>query len=184
MIQQTYEQNSKSWFLAISVIAFLMVGVLSGYFQVKTGALQKSIANLEAQKAEMEKSASDYAVQFKEKSSAEQLEGALTQIKAKELQWSRIMEKIENIIPQDGEKPIVLFRAINGGEDGKLLVNGITRADSPDPFADTAMTIRAFSGDPAFTNVFVPSITKNYTSEGAMELTFSMNLEYVKDFTK
>ncbi|MBI2638791.1 hypothetical protein HYW83_04350 [Candidatus Peregrinibacteria bacterium] len=176
---------NRSWFLVAATIAFFIVAALSGYFQFQASSLGSRIENLNAQKESLAKpSSNDDAKpsQTAQIASLMQAQASLKKIDAEQLYWSKIIEKIENSVPKlkDTNQPIIALRSYNGNEDGKIAVSATTRTDSADPFADIALTIRSFATDPAFKEVFIPSITKSLAPDGATVLSFSINFEYIK----
>lgn len=179
---QTFTPN-RSWFLVTATLAFLIVAGFSTYFQYHTSSLQASLNELKTQKETLKKSsegaAPSEALTF---SSLVAAKSALKTIETDQLFWSKIIEKIEATVPKlkDTNEPIVVLRSYNGSEEGKIAVSGNTRSDSADAFSDIAIALRAFATDPAFKNVFVPSVNKSLAPDGTTVLSFSLNFEYTK----
>lgn len=173
--------EKRSWFLVIATVAFFVSAGFSLYFQFQNSRLQKQIDDLNASNASIiaplsgsSSSAADALA------SSLSIKSELQKIETTQFKWSKIIEKIENTIPKvkgatDG---IVIFQAYNGASDGTITVNAATRSGSTDPFADTALTIQSFAADPAFKNVFVPSVTKSIASDSSVVLNFSLNFSY------
>lgn len=183
MIENPPFTPNRSWFLVAAVIAFFIVVGFSGYFQFQTSSLKSRIEKLGAQKEALVKPSGDETPSpSAQTASLLGAQSSLKKIEAEQLFWSKIIEKIENSVPKlkDANQPIIVLRSYNGSEDGKIAVSATTRADSTDPFADIALTIRSFATDPAFKQVFIPSITKSLAPDGATVLSFSINFEYLK----
>lgn len=175
--------NQRSWFLVAATLSFALVVGFSGYFEVKQSSLEKQITQLNAQKASITAPASDSTgTSTNSLVSVLAVQQKLKTLETNQLPWSKIIEKIETTIPKlkDSSGPIVEFRSYSGTAEGKLSVSATTLSGASDPFTDVALTIRSFATDPLFRHVFVPSITKSLTPEGAVVLSFSMNLEYQK----
>lgn len=183
MIQPTYAP-SRSWFMAVSGLAFLIIAAFSVFLAIKTSSLESGIADLKAKKGNLLEMASGTSTpsELANVVTAATVKANLAQIEQKQLVWSKIVEKIETTIPKlkDTNEPIVSFRSYNGSEDGKIAVSAATRASAFDPFSDIALTISAFVNEPAFKGVFVPSITKTLTPDNGIVLSFSITFDYQK----
>ena len=152
----------------------------SSYFAFAASSLESKIASLSAEKEKLQAPVT-VAAQDAE-GTAIDLTQALSQIETNQLSWSKIIEKIETTVPKykDSAQPVASFRSYNGSPDGKISVSATTQAGAPDPFGDVALLVRSFAAEPSFKNVFVPSITKSITPEGAVVLSFSISFEYVR----
>ncbi|MBI4994253.1 hypothetical protein HZC21_01240 [Candidatus Peregrinibacteria bacterium] len=181
MIQTDNIQNAKrSWGPIIIGIAFSIIALLSIYFEIRQSGYAAKIEKLTAKKEELNTQLK--ANKIETGSAAEAIKKELEQIEAAQLNWSKIIEKIENAVPRlkNSNVPVVNIRSYNGSEEGIISANAVTRPDSPDPFADTALLITAFNSEPSFKRVFVPSISKSITPEGGAVLSFSINFQYEK----
>lgn len=179
MISEELQEQSKPWFVIVSVMAFAVVLFFSIYYEIQDTRIQSAISDMKAKKEELanEQGATNLA---NDRARALTAKEYLKELDKKQVVWSRVVEKIESVIPKNTEslQPVVIFRSYSGSSEGRLAINGITQPTAVDPFADIANTIKAFSTDPTFRNVFVPSISKSLTTEGVTILSFSMNLEY------
>lgn len=173
--------NKRSFFMPVAIIAFVILAIFSIYFEAKQSSLNSEFNALMAKKKDLtlsqEPTSEKDAV-----TAAAAVKNALQDIEQKELQWSKIIGKLEELVPKNKDKnePIVLLKSYNGTEEGRISLNGITRAGALEPFKDVAALIRTFISETTFKNVFVPSITKSLTPEGTTVLTFSLNLNYQK----
>jgi hypothetical protein len=183
MIENPPFTPNRSWFLVSATVAFLIVAGFSAYFEYHASSLQASLEELKTQKETLKKSsagaAPSEALKF---SSLLGTKSTLKTIETDQLYWSKIIEKIEATVPKlkDTNEPIVVLRSYNGSEEGKMAVSGSTRSESADGFADIAIALRAFATDPAFKNVFIPSVAKSLSPDGTTVLSFSLNFEYRK----
>lgn len=181
MIETAPLPTRRSWFLTIAVIGFIVVAGFSGYLQVKKNRLENIVANLQQQKQDAEKpKPTKENLTAKELDSAVEIQKMLQTIEEKQLKWSKIIEKIENIIPKENDEPIAIFNSYTGSEDGKIAASATTRPSATDPFADIAKLLQTFGNDPALSRVFIPSINKSVLPDGSAALSFSINFEYIK----
>ena len=102
---------------------------------------------------------------------AEKVRDQLKKIELIKLPWSKIMEKIESIIPQ------IKILSYRGTDDGKITISASTREESPDPLGDIATAVRVLNEEPTFSHIFIPSISKSITPQGSSILSFSINNE-------
>lgn len=178
MINEEFSDQPKPWFIFISVAAFAVVLFFSVYYQIQQSRYSRSITQMQAQKDALiaEHKGSDASDRAKAVSAKDYLK----EVEKNQVIWSRLIEKIEATIPRraDTLQPVLMFRSYNGSSDGHLSVNATTLPDAPDPFSDIALTLKSFSGDATFSNVFVPSVAKSLTSDGQTILSFSMNFQY------
>lgn len=170
----------RSWYLNIAILAFVIVAGFSVYFQIAVTRAESKIEALQAQKLELEKPLAANVAKSNAVSAAVAIKSALQKIDAGQVRWAKLVEKINGTIPKEAgtQKPVVVFRSYNGDADGTISVNATTLSGSVDPFADAAATIRAFSTDPAFQHVFVPTLVKSTGNDGASVLNFTMNFLY------
>ena len=181
MIEANYNPTpERSWFMPVSIIAFAVMAAFSIMFQLQMNGLNARVEELKAAKTKL---ATPFSTSgnVEGASAAAAVKTALADIESKQLQWSKIIDKIESTIPKgkDG-KAVVTFTSYTGGESGKFIVNAVTRDDASDPFADIATVIRTFNTEPSFKHFFIPSITKSVTPSGATVLSFSVSFEYNK----
>lgn len=184
MLQSSPLQSPpRAWYMIGALIAFVVAGGFSVFFELQQSSLSTQLAALKAQQEALSSPALQAAASATDAADAAVIvKSKLKAIQQQQLLWSKIVEKIENTIPKlkDSNDPIVNFRSYSGSEEGKISVSATTRSGSPDPFTDVALTIRAFAGDPGFKDVFAPSITKTLTPAGETILSFSINFEYIK----
>lgn len=181
MIEANYNPTpQRSWFMTVSMIAFAAMTVFSITFQLQMNGLNSRLDTLKAEKTKL---ATPFSTSgnMAGASAAASIKNTLVEIEATQLQWSKIIDKIESTIPKakDGTA-LVSFTSYTGGENGKFAVNAMTRDDASDPFGDIATVIRTFASEPSFKRFFISSITKSMTSGGAVVLSFSVSFEYIK----
>lgn len=171
----------RSWFTLATALGFLFTALFSLYFEFQTRQVTKKIVDIESKKASLSLPLFGTTTSVLDVlSTALLVKSELQKIENSQFNWSKIIDKIENTIPkQKGtNEPIVQFSSYSGSAEGGVTINAVTLRSSLDPFADVALLIRAFSVDPAFTNVFVPSITKSLASDGSIILNFSVHFNY------
>ena len=182
MLEQPETTEPKHpWMLVVGALAFLVTTVFSFTFQWQKSSLVERVFELAAQK-EATKETTGTEESSVATGTLLQIKDQLQHIEDNQLLWSKIIEKIETTIPKtvDTKKPVAVFRSYRGNDQGTLTVSATTQDDSADPFVDIGRLIRAFSTEPSFKNVFVPSITKNITPTGSVVLSFSLNFIYEK----
>lgn len=173
----------RSWLLVTATIALVLSSLFSIFFEVRERNLKQQIEKIKTEKQILIKKDRGSG---ENKSSA--LEGALRvrnlikSIEARQVLWSKIVEKIETTIPKkkDTNKKIIELKSYSGDGNGKIIMTAATRADALDPFLDTADLLAAFNAETSLRNVFIPSMTKSLTPEGNTILNFSMIFEYKK----
>lgn len=183
IVQETQPQTNKQpRILIVAAVAFVVVSVLSAYFQISNTQLENKITALEAQKKELTSPTANQTRQG-QRAKALEVKAKLDGLKAESIQWSQIANQIDRTIPKTVEtlQPIVIIRTYNGNTQGRIALNAMTRPDSADPFKDVADVIASFSSNPSFKAVFVPSVTRSQTAEGNTVISFSMNMSYQKD---
>ncbi|PIQ77820.1 hypothetical protein COV82_02595 [Candidatus Peregrinibacteria bacterium CG11_big_fil_rev_8_21_14_0_20_46_8] len=174
------ENKKKIGLSVVALIAFVLTIAFSFYFEASSFTTQQEIDAINAKIAELERQQEEATSETGTLSQLQLLNAQLEIIESGQLFWSRIVEKIENTIPRRGDSTVqtIELTSYSGGEDGKMILNAHTRGDSPAPFEDIAGLITAFTAEPSFASVFVPSITKNLTPEGETVLGFSANITY------
>lgn len=177
---ETIPNQKRSWFPVAVGAAFVFIALFSVYFEIRQSYIKSAIQDLTDKKTKMEEELKANKIETGD--AAEAIKKQLEQIETQQFNWSKIIEKIENAVPRlkDSAVPIVNIRSYNGSEEGIISASATTRNDSPDPFADIALLITAFNSEQSFKRVFVPSISKSITAEGATVLSFSINFQYQK----
>lgn len=179
MISEELTQKPKPWFIIISIVTFAGILFFSIYYEIQQGRLKNAIGEMQAKKEAL-------STNQQEENASNARARALTakeylqELEKKQVIWSKIVEKIESVIPRNTETntPFVLFRSYSGSSEGRLAINATTLPTAADPFNDIALTVRAFTSDQTFKNVFIPSIAKSLTPDGQTITSFSMNFEY------
>lgn len=178
MINEELTQESKPWLVFVSIAAFAIILFFSVYYEIQGSRYQSAIADMQAQKQAL--IAQNQTSNAADRAKAVSAKDYLSDLEKKQVLWSRVIEKVESTIPRRAETlaPVAIFKAYNGSSEGRLAINATTQPDAQDPFTDIAFTIRSFTSDPTFKNVFIPSIARSLTPDGTSVLTFSMNFEY------
>jgi len=173
------EIKSKPYSIFALVALIIVVG-FSIYFEASTFSTQQEIDSITGK---IDTLVAQQKANSKEQGTLTQLELIklkLETIESTQIFWSRIAEKIEKTVPKQGENgsQSINITSYSGGDSGRIVLNATTRSDSPKPFEDIAGFITAFSAEPSFAKIFVPSITKSLTPEGSTVLGFSANIQY------
>lgn len=170
----------RTWPLTASILACAMIISASVFFEIRQGAFRRALNRLTAQQKELTalqpESLKEIALQ------GENIKIQMQELSATQVIWSKLVEKIEATVPKNKETsaPAVALKSYNGNADGVVTVSAATIAGSADPMADIAQTVRAFTLDPAFKDVFVPSITRSIAPDGSTVFSFSMGFSYQK----
>ena len=170
---ETIQNQKREWFPIAIGAAFIFIALFSVYFEIRQSYIESAIQDLTNKKAEMETQLKANKIETGD--SALNIKKQLEQIETTQLNWSKIIEKIEANAPKT-----IAIRSYNGSEEGIISASAVTKPDSPDPFADVARLVTSFNSVPSFKHVFVPSISKSLTPEGKMVLSFSVNFQYQK----
>lgn len=172
-----YASTNKPWTIIVIAALFVITAGFSIYLAIKQNFLSSEIKELQVRKEsltrEINKRGSDSADQ------AEKVKDQLKKIEIAKLPWSKIIEKIESILPRipDTNTPIIKILSYSGTDDGKITISASTREESPDPLSDIATAVRVLNEEPTFSHIFVPSISKSITQQGSSILSFSINNE-------
>ncbi|PJC36635.1 hypothetical protein CO046_04435 [Candidatus Peregrinibacteria bacterium CG_4_9_14_0_2_um_filter_53_11] len=181
MIESEIQPKQKSWYTTGMIALFVVLMGFSLYYEISQSSLSNKIARLETQKEQL-RSTENEDRRTALRARALVVLDELNRIKSDQRLWSKVIDKIEKTIPvfstDETYEPLVSFRTYNGNEEGRISANATTRPNAADPFADVATTIKAFSLDPSFSHVFVPSITKTLTPQGETVLSFNISFEY------
>lgn len=174
------EPQKQTPYSIIPLIALIIVVGFSIYFESTAFSTEQKIDEITAKIETLSAQQKTADTREGTLSQLELIQQKLASIESNQFFWSRIAEKIDQTVPKQKENgpQIIDIASYSGGENGRIVLNATTRADSPKPFEDIASFITAFSAEPSFARVFVPSITKSLTPEGATVLGFSANLLY------
>ncbi len=169
MLDTVQIQTNKQWTIIVIAALFVITAGFSIYLAIKQNLLSSEINELQVRKEsltqEINKKGSDSA------DAAEKVRDQLKKIELVKLPWSKIMEKIESIIPQ------IKILSYSGTDDGKITISASTREESLDPLGDIATAVRVLNEEPTFSHIFIPSISKSITQQGSSILSFSINNE-------
>lgn len=177
-ISSRVEQSSLT--LVVAVIAVVIVIGAAVFF-----TLQKSSVKGQNDKLDAEIASLQQEIQLLEGQKVEAARTAqqfLASIEDEEIRWSRVISRINSLIPYDGvsQQPKVQFLSYNGTENGKINLNAQTRTTQRDPLADVSETISAFTDTSFFANAVVPSVTLGENDQGDKTASFILNLDYTE----
>lgn len=166
--------------LIIAVIAVIGVGGLAGYLWSQKGALvernrqlDQEIESVNAQILELENQNLASALMAQE---------WLKEIEEEEIKWSGVITRLNSTVPFDAvsKQEKAIFTSYSGGTDGRITLTTQTRPVSYNPFLDVAELIEVFNESTAFTEAYVPAISKTEDEDGRELATFVLNLKYLK----
>lgn len=173
--------HRSSGMLVLSIISLLLVGAAGVYLTLQKSALLEEqkvlaadIASLNTEIAVLE----DLKVQ-----SAQLAQQFLASIERDEIQWSRVITRIQSLLPVDAATQQSKFVVIsyNGSAGGKITLNMETVPTAIEPFPTLAELLATFNGSSFFRNAYVPNISRGETDDGQKLLTFTLNLLYDED---
>lgn len=104
----------------------------------------------------------------------------IDKVDGQRIYWSKVIYDALLVLPKDSKtgKSKAEFLSYSGSVDGKLVMSAKTLAGSQNPYGDVADVVSAFTRSPTFSNVFVPTISKNQNDQGQTILTYVLNLTY------
>lgn len=104
----------------------------------------------------------------------------LDRIDGQRIYWSKVISDALLIMPKDAKTGAAKseFLSYSGSNERKLIMSMKTIAGSESPYLDVADVVSAFSKSSAFSDVFVPTISKNQNDQGQAVLTYVLNLTY------
>lgn len=165
-------------------LVFLLVGlaVFGGFLSFQKGGVLTHTSDLETQnKAVL---AQIDQLKGSKVEVSQNAKDALNQIKTDEIHWSEVISNVNQLIPMDASgKPRVDILSYSGSGSGRIALNVVTQPSSLPAFDDVAGVIATFNNSVFFKNAYVPSISKGQTQDGAVTLSFVLNLEYQKSQT-
>lgn len=106
----------------------------------------------------------------------------LTGIKENEIMWSRVISRIQSLVPFDGttQQTKVNFLSYSGTTNGKININSQSRNTTKDPLDDVAEVISIFNDSSYFKNAIVPSVSVGENDRGEKSASFAMMMDYVE----
>jgi Tfp pilus assembly protein PilN len=161
--------------LAVAVVLLLAAGAF--YLQLQKTAITEEQGRL---KEEIKSLNSEITALESQKLEAAQLaQQWLASIQQDEIRWSNILDKIDELVPQDilGARKVD-FLSYSGSQGGKLVLNAQTKPSKIEPFKDVADLISSFNSTPYFFDAYVPTISRGETETGDKLLTFIFNVSY------
>jgi len=178
MSEQLEMPKKSSFFFVLAIIALLaaVAGALYLGFQKTAIEDQKKVisADIVAIQSQIE------ALQEQKLEAAQIAQDWLAQVSAKEILWSRVITRIEKLIPLDiaTEKPKINVLSYSGASGGGVTLSAQTTEAQQEPYEYVAELLTAFNTSPDFANAVIPSVTKGETDQGNKFLSFAMNFVF------
>lgn len=167
-------------FFFLSCLVLLVVGGLAVNYTFKTSSLETESQLLESKVAELTTKTQD--LESKGVASALSASGLIAQIDQEYVQWSKVIQRIQNVVPKNSRNEHkVSFLSYSGGRDGKLTLTTKTISGSQDPYQDTADLLRAFNGSEYFAEAFLPGINKVTLDNGSEVLSYVLQMNFKKE---
>lgn len=180
-----YQQNKKPMFLIIAGVLIFAVALAFGYFFSQVNAAEAERDAVAREIIQAENQLED--LQSSDAVLAQRAVNSLDQIKNVEVEWSKVLDLLNRITPVDliEKQPIIEFVSYSGAENGRLSFNVRTQAsENVKKLLDSvSKTIEIFNETPAFSNPFVPSVSKSVNSEDKTLLTFILTVDYTPSST-
>lgn len=153
--------------------AFLMLNNIETYYRYihETKSTRAKIAQVEEQarlEAERERSARERLQRFDSKRLAQQTEFINAQLAERAFSWSRLLDELESVVPDDVRLVSV---TPSFTPDGRIMLNLGFEAKSPDGMI---VTINRLNADPQFVDAFPSTETEQ---EGG-EFSFNLSAQY------
>lgn len=106
----------------------------------------------------------------------------LAKIKEEEIIWSRVISRIQSLIPYDGttQEAKVNFLSYSGAAGGKININATSRNTTKDPLDDVAEVISVFNDSSYFKNAIIPSVSVGENDRGEKSASFALMMDYLE----
>lgn len=166
------------------VLFFLLIGiaVYGSFLSFQKGGVLTHTSDLEKQSKDIQAQIDTLKISKVEISQTAQ--DALKKIKADEIQWSSVINDVNQLIPADASgKQKIQILSYSGSGAGKISINVVTQPTSLPAFNDVAALISTFNNSVFFKNAYVPSISKGQNQDGSVTLSFVMSMDYQKQDT-
>lgn len=173
--------HRSSGLLVLSIISLLLVAAVGVYLTLQKSALLEEQKVLDADIVSLNTEID--ALEELKVQSAQLAQQFLASVEKDEVQWSRVITRIQSLLPVDSATQQSKFVVIsyNGSAGGKLTLNMETVPTALEPFPTLAELLATFNGSSFFTNAYVPNISRGETDDGKKLLTFTLNLVYDED---
>jgi len=173
--------HRSSGLLVLSIILLFAVAGAGVYFTLQKSALQEEQKVLDADILSLQDEVD--ALDAQKVESAQIAQKFLASIEKDEIQWSRVITRIQSLLPVDPSTQQSKFHVIsyNGSAGGKLTLNMESAPQSIEPFPTLAELLATFNGSSFFANAYIPNISRGETDTGMKVLSFTFNLQYKED---
>ncbi len=157
--------------LALSVAAVL-------YLTSQKSAIADEHKRLSQQMSDLRKEEKQLLAQNLQFTEAAQ--SFLAQLEKNEIQWSRVLTRIQSLIPYDDAKhePKVTFLSYSAAPGGKVTINAQSQPSPIAPFESLSDLIRVFNESAYFEGAYIPTITRGETETGDTVLSFAFSVTY------
>ncbi len=172
--------SGSSFMLIFAVFAVVLVIGSAVFFSLQkaavTGENEKIDAEMDSLRAEIS------LLEDQKVEAARTAQLFLAGIKDEEILWSRVISRIQSLIPYDGtsQEARVDFLSYSGATGGKINVNAKSRNTTKDPLDDVAEVISVFNDSSYFKNAIVPGITVGENDTGEKSASFAFTMDYTE----
>lgn len=170
-------QKRNPFFLVLAIFILLVAGAWAFYLQLQKSAIEEQ---KKAVTAEMEVLQTEIDAMQEQKLEAAQLaQQWLDAVEAEEIIWSRVMTRMEKLLPRDltGNSKVNIL-SYSGASGGKVNVSAQTVPAQLEPYEYVSELLVSFNTSEDFMNAVIPSLTKGETDDGAKFLSFAMSLTF------
>jgi hypothetical protein len=166
------------FFLVLAVIVLLAIAAGAFYLGLQKSAIeeQKKAITLEMDSLQTEIA----SLQGQSLEAAQMAQQWLDQVQSEEILWSRVITRIEALIPVDvttGKQKIDVL-SYSGSTGGKVALNAKTVEAQQEPYEYVAELLSVFNNSSDFQTAIIPSVTKGETDQGGKLLSFVMTFAF------
>lgn len=168
-----------SGLLLTGLLAIAVIGLYTGY-----NVWLKSSAEAELKKVQND--FSDYNNEILRYQNLNVLEAinakqTLNEFQNEIVNWSDIVKKIRNTVPEGKNGDLVDILSYSGSGSNQITMSMKTKENSDTPYFDVAEVIEAFDESNNFVDTFIPAITSGSDERGSEILTFTLTTNFVEE---
>jgi len=163
--------------MTVGILALVVVGVYTAYQLYLKGAVSSDLDVVNADLAEIREQTMEFenelvlgTISAKE---------AFVEFQSENVDWSMIVEEIQDTIPRKGGRDIIEILSYSGSSNNDLSMNVRTNPERNGLYLDVADFIKEFDESDRFVDSFVSSITSGLDEEGRAILNFVFSTRYV-----
>jgi hypothetical protein len=163
--------------LILAVISVVVVIAAAFYLGLQKTAIQDEQKRIEADVASIQNDIT--ALEGQKIEAAQNAQQYLDQVKKDEILWSRVITRIQTLIPTDASQQSKIdILSYSGSVDGKITLNVQSIPAQLEPYEYLAELLSVFNSSSYFSDAYIPSISRAETDNGQKYLSFMFNLKY------